>query len=149
MSSVPKNLNERRSLHFKELTRINPSVKQPGADVRPFYGVQSGGFTGKPYRYNVNSCSHIWLKVLSHNSKPLLSSSSASKASNSGSYKSIKSNPSSLRGERRSGDGKKVATGGRAERRSREIKKEKSGGGGGSPKRRNKSRDKVENPLTP
>lgn len=68
--------------------------------------------------------------MLSHNSKPLLSSSSASKASNSGSYKSIKSNPSSLRGERRSGDGKKVATGGRAERRSREIKKEKSGGGG-------------------
>eukprot|EP00519_Triparma_laevis_P008422 CAMPEP_0182512416 /NCGR_PEP_ID=MMETSP1321-20130603/32126_1 /TAXON_ID=91990 /ORGANISM="Bolidomonas sp., Strain RCC1657" /LENGTH=343 /DNA_ID=CAMNT_0024719231 /DNA_START=100 /DNA_END=1127 /DNA_ORIENTATION=- len=137
MDEVPKNLSERRKLHFKELTRVNPVVRQPGADVRIFYGTQGGGFSGKPFRYNINSCSHIWLKVLSHNSKPLLSSGSTQSQSSS---KPMRSNPSSLRGERKSREGiAKQATGGRAERRSREMKsKERSSGG--SPNRKKKSK---------
>jgi uncharacterized membrane protein YgcG len=79
---VPKDLSERRVVHFKEMLRVHTSVTIPGADVRHFYGnFGSRGFSGKPYRYSTSSTSHIWLKVLSHNSAPLLTSKKSSKGS--------------------------------------------------------------------
>ena len=79
---VPKDLSERRGVHFKEMMRVHASVILPGADVRPFYdNFGSRGFSGKPYRYSTTSTSHIWLKVLSHNSVPLLTSKKSSKGS--------------------------------------------------------------------
>eukprot|EP00520_Triparma_pacifica_P018882 CAMPEP_0118641710 /NCGR_PEP_ID=MMETSP0785-20121206/5445_1 /TAXON_ID=91992 /ORGANISM="Bolidomonas pacifica, Strain CCMP 1866" /LENGTH=319 /DNA_ID=CAMNT_0006533209 /DNA_START=126 /DNA_END=1082 /DNA_ORIENTATION=+ len=82
---VPKDLSQRRVVHFKEMMRVHGSVTQPGADVRPFYSNSGmGGFSGKPYRYSTASTSHIWFKVLSHTSAPLLTAAKKGKVSSSG-----------------------------------------------------------------
>lgn len=78
LKKTPKNLSERRQHHFKTTMKAHKSVPIPGADIRNFYSRFSGSsFTGKPFRYDTKSTTHVWLKVLSHTSKPLLSSALA------------------------------------------------------------------------
>ena len=154
MDEVPKNLSERRRLHFAEFMRRNPPERKPGADVRGFYAGSGSSFTGKPYRYSPSSCSHIWFKVLAHNSKPLLSRSGTSNAS-SGSARSQSSTGDSgavvvkspSRGPRRSKDRfpdrKEIKSKEKEKNLEKERKERRSRG---TPQRKT---GKVDNPLTP
>jgi len=140
---VPKDLSERRTVHFKEMMRVHTSVVTPGADVRRFYDDQRAGFrgfTGKPYRYSTSATSHIWLKVLSHKSgAPLLS-----QAKINSSWKGNATSPSRTNSGSGSGSPSKRQ---RKERQSRGRERSGNSGVGGGVKGRS-SKERMPNPLT-
>ena len=75
VENATKQLNDRQKKHLKEGLRLFNVTREPHREMRCLYKSYSGKFKGSPFRYAIDSCTHIWFNLDSpgNKKKPSLS----------------------------------------------------------------------------